>query len=88
MSTRTALEVDVTEGLDDVRKVLTEASPETLLKAFASLTHRMTGAQPSTEHVRRMERDLVEAELLRRLHGVRTEAPALAPRRIVDAPQA
>lgn len=85
-----ALEHDVTDGLGDVQRMLTESSPEALLKAFASLTHRMHGAQPSTEHQRRMERDLVEGELLRRLHGVRAPqaAPVLAPRAVRDAPQA
>lgn len=77
----TPLEHDVTDGLGDVQRMLTESSPEALLKAFASLTHRMHGATPSTEHVRRMERDLVEAELLRRLRGVRAEqaGPVLPP---------
>ena len=91
MSTRpTSVELDLEDGLQDVRQKLAEAAPETLLTAFASLTHRMHGAQPSTEHVRRMERDLVEAELLRRLRGVRTEQdrPTLLPRAVKDSPQA
>lgn len=71
MSTRpTPLEHDVSDGLTEVRELLQRTSPEALLKGYASLTHRMHGARPSDQHQRRMERDLVEAELLRRLTGV------------------
>lgn len=85
MNQPTTVEHDLESGLDDVREMLVHTSPETLLKAFASLTHRMHGATPSTEHTRRMERDLVEGELLRRLRGVRAERD---PHRDAPAPGA
>lgn len=86
----TPLEHDISDGLEEVEQMLQRTSPEALLKAFASLTHRMHGATPSTEHQRRTERDLVEGELLRRLRGVRTsqDRPVLARRAVKDAPQA
>lgn len=55
---------------DIVQKLLAETSPEALLKAYASLTHRMHGPA-ATSVVSRLERMLVERELLRRMTEVR-----------------
>lgn len=84
---------------DLITELLPSTSPEGLLKAYASLTHRIhanasSAKRPSVmaevEQDLREQRDLVEGELLRRM-GARhapQAAPVLPPRRIVDAPQA
>lgn len=49
---------------------LAEQKDTTLLKAYASLTHRLHGTADGADSLRR-QRDLVEAEILRRMGGAR-----------------
>jgi len=82
---------------DLITELLPSTSPEGLLKAYASLTHQMHGLHTVDSADLREQRDLVEAELLRRMRpapqpdplaAMRRDRPVLPPRRIVDAPQA
>lgn len=71
----TPLEHDMTETLDEVKELLGRAQPESLLKAYASLTHRLHATVPLAQGDLRVERGLVEEELLRRLN--RPSAPVV-----------
>lgn len=53
-------------GACDVATALANCSGPQLLKAFASLTHRLDGG-PEDEAAVRAQRDQVEAEILRRM---------------------
>ena len=71
----TLLEQDMTDAMSEVTALLQRTSPEALLKAYASLTHRLHATvEINTTATLRVERGLVEEELLRRLHAAQPPA--------------
>ena len=76
MPNRTPLEYDLDDHLGAVREIIARTSPEALVKGFASLTHRIhanandtasPSARAEVERDLRAQRELVEAEMMRRM---------------------
>jgi hypothetical protein len=66
--TRTALEFDLDDHLAAARKLCAETSPQALLTTHAALTHRIHASEDDELSADlRAQRDIVEAELLRRM---------------------
>lgn len=63
---------------DMIADMLRATRPKKLLDAYASLTHRMHGRPEATGE--RDQRDLVEAEILRRIGGAGLESYCLRDR--------
>lgn len=89
MPNQSPLEFDLDDHLAAARELAANTSPQALLTAFANLTHRLHASEDDQHSADlRVQRGIVEAELLRRMGAQPQAAPVLPPRRIVDAPQA